>query len=60
MLFYSIQETHVREKTSLMTESTLSHDTRDVVLDITLSSENLDEVRNGYLRGILLLRCIFP
>lgn len=52
MLFYSIQETHVREKTSLMTESTPSQDTRDVILDITLSSENLDEVRNGYLRGI--------
>ena len=44
--FYSIQETHVREKTPRMTESNPSSDTRDVILDITLSSENVDKVRN--------------
>ena len=43
----SIQETHVREKTPRMTESNPSSDTRDVgILDITLSSEGLDKVRN--------------
>ena len=54
-----IQETHVREKTPRMTESNPSGDTRDVgILDITLSSEGLDKVRNWHLwgsKGILFL-----
>lgn len=41
-----------------MTESTPLLDTRDVNLDITVFSENLAKVRNGYLRGILFMYCI--
>lgn len=58
-LFDFTKETRVRERTPRATEWTPSLDTRDVNLDITMSSENLVKVRNGYLRGILFMHCIF-
>jgi len=45
----SSQETRVKEKTPRMTESTPSLDTRDVNLDITMSSEDLVKENNNFM-----------
>ena len=56
------QDQPLLEQTLLMMESTPSQDNRDIIIDVTLFSDNLAEVRNWlifFFRGNLALRTTF-